>query len=176
MWAMAYDVLCPGNVKGYIGLLFLLQFSWISGVLVFRNNSETTCPLKQSEDFHQSGPTFIQRPFFLRAKTQRRETMTQTPHMSQSGLKLVIRFPAVQIRKRFRSCFLSLLFPYALEALQSVLVGIPTDYGLDDRGSSASRGKTFFSTLHSQDRLWGPPSFLSNGYRGLFPRVRAAGA
>jgi hypothetical protein len=38
---------------------------------------------------------------------------------------------------------------------------------LEERGSSPSRGKIFFSPPH---RLWGIPSLLSNGYRGLFPR------
>jgi len=32
----------------------------------------------------------------------------------------------------------------------------------------ASITSTFPSSL-SPERLWGPPSFLSNGYQGLFP-------
>jgi hypothetical protein len=85
----------PGNVRGYIGQLFLLQFCWIFGLFVVRNNSETVSPLKQLEDFHQSGQTLIRRPYFHRTTTQRRGTMTQTFRMSQSGLKLVISFRAV---------------------------------------------------------------------------------
>jgi hypothetical protein len=36
-------------------------------------------------------------------------------------------------------------------------------------GSSSGRGWEFFSPPSRQDRLWGTPSPLSNGYQGLFP-------
>jgi hypothetical protein len=44
-------------------------------------------------------------------------------------------------------------------------------YGLDGRGSIPDRSKRLFSSPQSLDRLCGPPSFLSNGYRGLFPQA-----
>jgi hypothetical protein len=38
-----------------------------------------------------------------------------------------------------------------------------------------TRSKTFFSAPRRPDRLWDPPSLLSNGYQGLFTRsVRLA--
>jgi hypothetical protein len=51
----------------------------------------------------------------------------------------------------------------------SYLVSIATGYGLGDRDLIPVRDKFFFSP-YCPDRLWGPPNFLSSGYRGLFPR------
>jgi hypothetical protein len=60
----------------------------------------------------------------------------------------------------------------------SVVGGIATGYGLDDRGVGVRvpvRGK-IFSSLRRPYLLWGSPSHLSNGYQGIFLRVKAAGA
>jgi hypothetical protein len=47
-------------------------------------------------------------------------------------------------------------------------VGIATSYGLDDRGVGVRVlvGSRIFSSPRRTDRLWGPPSLLSNGYGG----------
>jgi hypothetical protein len=47
-----------------------------------------------------------------------------------------------------------------------------TGYGLDDRevGIRVPVGSLIFSSPRRPDRPWGPPSLLSNGYRGLVPR------
>jgi hypothetical protein len=60
---------------------------------------------------------------------------------------------------------------YSMGSRDSV-VSIATGYGLDDRGVGvrASVGSRNFSAPRRPDRFWGPPSRLSNEYRGLFPR------
>jgi hypothetical protein len=57
-------------------------------------------------------------------------------------------------------------------------VGIATGYGLDDGGVGVlvPIGSSIFSSPRRSDRFWGPPSLLSNGYRGSFPGGKAAGA
>jgi hypothetical protein len=51
-------------------------------------------------------------------------------------------------------------------------VGIATGYGLDDRGVGVlvPVGSKIFYSPRRLDRLWGPPSLLSNGYQGIPPR------
>jgi hypothetical protein len=48
---------------------------------------------------------------------------------------------------------------------------VATGYGLDDRGIGVRVpvGSRVFSSPCRPDRLWGPPSLLSNGYQRLFP-------
>jgi hypothetical protein len=59
-----------------------------------------------------------------------------------------------------------IMYHYALGSRDSV-VGIATGYGLDERGVGVRVpvGSRIFSSPRRPDRLWGPPSFLSNGYR-----------
>jgi hypothetical protein len=44
------------------------------------------------------------------------------------------------------------------------------------RYSDGRRGKKFFCTPQSPDRLWGPPSLVSSAYLGLLPRGISAEA
>jgi len=53
--------------------------------------------------------------------------------------------------------------------LLPLLGGIPLGCGLDDRGVEFRHGLENFSSPPHSDRLWGPPSILSNGYKRLFP-------
>jgi hypothetical protein len=58
------------------------------------------------------------------------------------------------------------------------VVGIVTGYRLDDRGVGVlvPVGSRIFSSPHRPDRLWVPPSLLSNANREHFPVGKAAGA
>jgi hypothetical protein len=75
----------------------------------------------------------------------------------------------LQVCTSFRINSVIHIFP-----LSSTLSSNWTDYGLDSQGLITSTGKRFFSSPQCPDWLWGPQSFLSNGYEGSFPRDKAA--
>jgi len=49
------------------------------------------------------------------------------------------------------------------------LCGVAPGCGLNDRGFGSRREVGVFSSPPRPDRLWGPPSLLSNEYERLFP-------
>jgi hypothetical protein len=66
------------------------------------------------------------------------------------------------------SYFLCILSTISTWLSQDTSVYLVTYYRLDVPGTTPGRDKIFLSSVAS--RLWGPPSLLSNGYQGLFPR------
>jgi hypothetical protein len=61
---------------------------------------------------------------------------------------------------------------------QDSVVGIVTGYGLDDKGVGVRVlvELNISSSPRHPEQLWNPLSLLSNGYQGLFPWGKVAGA
>jgi hypothetical protein len=73
---------------------------------------------------------------------------------------------------RLRVHFIFVSYKWSVAWSWDSAVDIATSYGLNDRGVGVRvpvRSR-IFSSLRRPNRLRGPPSFLFNGYRGLFPR------
>jgi hypothetical protein len=50
-------------------------------------------------------------------------------------------------------------------------------YRLNGRGSIPGRGKKVFSIPQSSDKVWGPPSLLTNEYRRILsPEIKQPGS
>jgi hypothetical protein len=84
----------------------------------------------------------------------------------------------MQIRKRciWKLYAICWSIPYHSRCYDSA-VGLVTGYGLDDEGVGVRvPAEERILTPFPPGRFWGPPSLLWNGYRGLFPRGKAAGA
>jgi hypothetical protein len=86
-----------------------------------------------------------------------------TPHSSSVSFK----------KCKVLLCSLCSIEGYICSRSWGSSVSIVSDYGQGDRGSIPGRGKGFFLWPLCPDRLWGPPSFLYNGYRGSFPWGKA---
>jgi hypothetical protein len=71
-----------------------------------------------------------------------------------------------------------LILVTASEISLTKFVKVSSYLGLDDRGVGVRVpvGARFFFSPRRPDRCWGPPSLLSNGYQGLFPRGKTVGA
>jgi hypothetical protein len=67
-----------------------------------------------------------------------------------------------------------IIFPYMLTSMSRYSDWLQAGRS-DDRGSIPGGGWELLSSTPCPDRLWGPPSLLSNGYRRLFLRVKRPG-
>jgi hypothetical protein len=81
------------------------------------------------------------------------------------------RFQSEHPTRKYDPCSFRILRAWQRDWGSSVVT--VSDYRLDDWGSIPVGAKDFSSSPLCPDRLWSPPSLLSNGYRGPFPGGKA---
>jgi hypothetical protein len=106
-----------------------------------------------------------------------RKMVTRYPDDTDSSFfpkrsDLSTRMPSCIRWRTFINYFISIRFniiSFLSIGSRDSVVGIATGYGLDDQevGVRVPVGSRVFSSPHRPHRLWGPPSILSNGYRGF---------
>jgi hypothetical protein len=133
-----------------------------------------TCP-----DFSSAEPPWGESQWVAHVRGLRTTEML----LRRYRLRILIKFPGRSKRVQGRVSRPSTTrrrFMGDLEENRSrgSVVGIATDYGLDAQGVGVRVpiGSRIFCSPRCPDRFWGPPNLLFNGYRGLFPRGKAAGA
>jgi hypothetical protein len=88
----------------------------------------------------------------------------------------VKRFELKPVLLQKETTFFFFCYRQLMPGSRDSVVGIPTGYGLDDRGVGVRVpvGSRIFSSPRRPDRLWGPPNLLSKGYPGVKRPGRAA--
>jgi hypothetical protein len=101
-------------------------------------------------------------------------------HLSDGLFVVKFATQLLNITVRLVQAFSGIHFPTVLARSRDSAVSIATGYELDNRGVGVRVQvvSRIFSSPRHPHQLWGPPSFLSNGYWGLFPQgggVKVAG-
>jgi hypothetical protein len=145
-------------------------------------------PSKRPEWSRSTLPWFL--AWFTLQPWRRRRDVPPQIRLNFNGLRDVISSHIIfficsflvlssDLRLGHPSClFPSNLSSYMQFKSRDSSVGTATGYGLDDRGVGVRVpvGTRIFSSTRRPDWFWGSPNLLSNGYLGILPGGKVAGA